>query len=59
MHFTIFYLSDIKVMVLFCGLERTPTIYPPFADISPLFFKTKEVSNLGPSAPTKGVMPIK
>jgi hypothetical protein len=40
MHFTIFYLSDIKVMVLFCGLERIPTflipINPPFADISPL-----------------------
>jgi hypothetical protein len=31
---------DIKVMVLFCGLERIPTflipINPPFADISPL-----------------------
>ncbi len=40
MHFTVFPLSDIKRIVLFCGLERAPTflvpiINPPFADNSP------------------------
>jgi len=40
MLFTIFYLYDIKVLVLLRGLERThtflvPIINPPFADNSP------------------------
>jgi hypothetical protein len=43
MLFTVIHFSDIKVLVLFRGLERTPTflvpiINPPFADNSPLSF---------------------
>jgi len=44
MLFTILNLPDINMMVLFGGLERTPTflvpiINPPFADNSPLLYK--------------------